>query len=225
MNDVDISHIRQHYLFSSLSQRELTEIAAHAHFKNLSTDEHLFFQGETADHFYFIQSGQVKLTRLTPDGNEKVIEILMPNQTFAEAVMFMDREDYPVTATAIIPSTLIAFNSVQFLKILQQNPKTCMSLLGDLALRLRGRLQEIENLTMKNATYRVVRFFLAELEKQNRKDGRVELNLQKQLIASRLSIKPETLSRIFSALKAQGILETDRKAIVISDIEALKHYE
>jgi CRP-like cAMP-binding protein len=225
MNDVDISHIRKHYLFSSLSLEELQDVAHHARFKTLEADEHLFFQSEPAEHFYSVQSGQIKLTRLTPDGNEKVIEILMPNQTFAEAVMFMDRDDYPVTATAIIPSTVIAFNSRQFIKILHQNPKTCMSLLGDLALRLRGRLQEIENLTMKNATYRVVRFFLSELEKQNCSDGRVELNLQKQLIASRLSIKPETLSRIFSALKTQGILESERKAIVITDIEALRNYE
>jgi len=225
MNNVNIKDIRQHYLFSALSLKDLQQVATLAMFREIKAEENLFFQGEKAECFYFIMEGQIKLTRLTPEGNEKVIEILLPNQTFAEAVMFMDNENYPVTATAIMPSKLICFNSAHFVNILQENPQTCINLLGDLAARLRGRLKEIENLTMKNATYRVVHFFLTELKKQDKINGRVELNLQKQLIASRLSIKPETLSRIFSTLKNQGILETDKKAIIISDIATLENFE
>jgi len=78
---------------------------------------------------------------------------------------------------------------------------------------------------MKNATYRVVRFFLNELEKQGETNSRVELSIQKQLIASRLSIKPETLSRIFHTLKDREIMETQGKTIVIKDVEKLKSFE
>lgn len=225
LDELKLEQIKKHYLFSGLSEKALVEVARTTKLCELEPDQHLFFQGEQADHFYLILSGQVKLTRLTPDGNEKVIEILMPGQTFAEAVMFMHKDDYPVTATSISDAKVFSFNSKHFLSVLEENPKTCLSLLGDLALRLRGRLNEIENLTMKNATYRVVRFFLNELEKQGETNSRVELSIQKQLIASRLSIKPETLSRIFHTLKDRQILETQGKIIVIKDVEKLKSFE
>lgn len=226
IDDLKVEQIKKHYLFSTLSPEDLLRIAKSSKVMDVDADQHIFFQGEQAEHFYLIMSGQIKLTRLTPDGNEKVIEILMPGQTFAEALMFMNRHEYPVTATGINNSRVFQFNAKQFMEILESNPKTCLQLLGDLAMRLRGRLQEIENLTMKNATYRVVRFFLSELEKHPEEDNnRVELSIQKQLIASRLSIKPETLSRIFSSLKAQGILETQGKTITIRDVELLRDYE
>ncbi|MCP5160118.1 MAG: Crp/Fnr family transcriptional regulator [Hahellaceae bacterium] len=226
MNDeLKLEHIKKHYLFTTLSAEDLRNMAKSARLLELEADQHLFFQGEKADHFYLILGGQIKLTRLTPDGNEKVIEILTQGQTFAEAVMFMQKDEYPVTATAISPAQVFSFHNRVFMEILQGNNETCMHLLGDLALRLRYRLQEIENLTMKNATYRVVRFFMNELEKQDNRTNSVELSIQKQLIASRLSIKPETLSRIFSTLKAQNILETQGKTILIKDVNRLKSYE
>jgi len=225
LDELKREQIKKHYLFSGLSETGLTDVARISKLIEIEADQHLFFQGEKAEHFYLILSGQVKLTRLTPDGNEKVIEILMPGQTFAEAVMFMKKDGYPVTATSISDAKVFSFNSKHFLEILEDNPKTCLSLLGDLALRLRSRLNEIESLTMKNATYRVVRFFLNELEKQGETNSRVELSIQKQLIASRLSIKPETLSRIFHTLKDREIMETQGKTIIIKDVEKLKSFE
>jgi CRP/FNR family transcriptional regulator, dissimilatory nitrate respiration regulator len=217
--------LRRHYLFSAFTEPELKTMAQSTRGIELETGQHLFFQGQKADHFYLVIQGQIKLTRLTPDGNEKVIEIILSGQTFAEAVMFMNREEYPVTATAISPTQLYSFQNRAFMEILRNNNEVCFRLLGDVSMRLRGRLQEIENLTMKNAAYRVVRYFLNELEKQPGSPDTMELAIQKQLIASRLSIKPETLSRIFSTLRDQGIIDMQGKALRIVDVERLKAFE
>lgn len=216
---------KNHYLFSALEETEQQKIARTLRTMQLDAGEYLFYQGQEANQFYMVQEGQVKLTRLTPDGNEKVIEILMPGQTFAEAVMFMSREEYPVSASAIVPARVIAFQNQVFMDILRHNNEACIGLLGDVCTRLHSRLQEIESLTMKNATYRVVRYFLNEWEQHPNRQQRVELQTQKQLLASRLSIKPETLSRILSTLKEQGIIESQGKDITIIDVGRLKAYE
>ncbi len=217
--------LRRHYLFNKLSEDELARIGEHAQIIDLEAGENLFFQDTEAEYFYQVHSGQIKLSRLNPDGNEKVIEILSPDETFAEAVMFMNIRRYPVTATAVTPSTVYAFRSQVFLDIVRNNNDLCLRLLGDMAMRLRSRMHEIEQLTMKNATYRVVRYFVHELERAGKESGELELSVQKQLLASRLSIKPETLSRILAALRDQGLIQSQGKKIVILDPEALRNYE
>ena len=216
---------KNHHLFSALGEAEQQQIARSSRMIQLEAGEYLFYQGQEANQFFMVQEGQVKLTRLTPDGNEKVIEFLMPGQTFAEAVMFMNREEYPVTASAMVPARVLAFQNQTFMDILRHNNDACIRLLGDVCTRLHSRLQEIESLTMKNATYRVVRYFLNEWEQHPNRQQRVELQTQKQLLASRLSIKPETLSRILSTLKEQGIIESQGKEITIIDVERLKAFE
>ncbi|RMF18910.1 MAG: Crp/Fnr family transcriptional regulator [Gammaproteobacteria bacterium] len=217
--------LRRHYLFSKLSEDELNRIGGHAQILDLQAGEQLFMQDTEAHHFYQVHAGQIKLSRLNPDGNEKVIEILNPGETFAEAVMFMQINRYPVTATAVQPSTVYAFKSQVFLDIVRNNNDLCLRLLGDMAMRLRSRMHEIEQLTMKNATYRVVRYFMQELEKAGDEVDELELNIQKQLLASRLSIKPETLSRILGTLRDQGLIRSQGKKITLLDPEALRAYE
>lgn len=216
--------IRRHYLFADMSDHQLHEIAQTSRVVEYQNGDVMFSQGESAAHFFLVINGQIKLNRLTMDGNEKVIEIITPGQTFAEAVMFMKRENYPVTATCVMPTTVISFQNRCFMQILKSSNETCINLLGDLAMRLRGRLQEIENLTMKNATYRVVRYFILQLEGHGENKLMLELPIQKQLIASRLSITPETLSRILHTLTENGIIENRGKTIVIPDFDRLTNY-
>jgi len=88
-------------LLRPLSRDQLERIARHAVRFYLGDGESLFQQGDTAERFYLVTKGQIKLYRLSPEGNEKVIEIVTPGQTFAEALMFLNRPHYPVGATAI----------------------------------------------------------------------------------------------------------------------------
>jgi len=215
---------KDHYLFSALGSSELSSVADSARLRSLEPNENLFFQDDPADRFFLVRQGQIKLARLTPEGNEKVVDIFGPGQTFAEATLFMEKQIYPVTASAVDHAEVIGFSSRHFLELLTTNTGTCIHLLGDLAMRLRRRLREIEHLSMKNASYRVVHFLLNELDGAPESGGRLQLKVQKQVIASRLSIKPETLSRIFQSLREEGIVETEGRSIRICDVDALRNY-
>lgn len=226
MERPNLDQVRSHYLFHSLSPEMLRDILVSSRILELSAEQHLFMQGEDADQFFMVSEGQIKLSRLTMEGNEKVIEILHPGQTFAEAIMFMRSHVYPVTATALSHTKVYSFRCKAFMNMLDAQPELYHTLLGNLAMRLRKQLQEIENLTMKNASYRVVNFFKNKLEEGDTiEDNVIRLNVQKQVIASRLSIQPETLSRILANLKKQGIVESEGRDILIRDVDALYDYE
>ncbi len=117
----------------------------------------LFDRGQPARHFYIVVDGQVNLTLYSKGGEEKIVDILGPGQSFAEAVMFMAGAAYPVSAVAAVKSRIARFSSPEYVAIMRESPETCLRMLGHLSQRLHMRIREIEYLTLESATHRLVR--------------------------------------------------------------------
>ncbi|MFQ6572240.1 Crp/Fnr family transcriptional regulator [Pseudomonas sp. UM16] len=217
--------LRSHHLFEPLNDEQLDELLASSQLLNLDKGEPLFDQGEPAEAFYFVIAGAVKIYRLTPDGQEKVFEVVGPRQTFAEAMMLMDTPNYVASAEAIAPSQLYRLATSTYMRLLQSNSRLTFALLGKLCVRLHQRVNEIETLSLKNATHRVVRYLLTQLMRAQPVAHQFELPMAKQLIAGHLSIQPETFSRIIRRLIDEQIITQDGRHIVILDRPRLEQFE
>ncbi|PSS57677.1 Crp/Fnr family transcriptional regulator [Pseudomonas sp. BBP2017] len=217
--------LRSHHLFEPLNDEQLDELMASSHLLNVDKGEPLFHQGEPAEAFYFVIAGAVKIYRLTPDGQEKVFEVVGPRQTFAEAMMLMDTPNYVASAEAIGPSQLYRLPTGTYMRLLQNNSRLTFALLGKLCVRLHQRVNEIETLSLKNATHRVVRYLLTQLMQARPVERQFELPMAKQLIAGHLSIQPETFSRIIRRLIDEQIITQDGRRIVILDRPRLEQFE
>ncbi len=152
--------LQSHHLFEPLSPVQLQELLASSDLVNLDKGAYVFRQGEPAHAFYYLISGCVKIYRLTPEGQEKILEVTNERNTFAEAMMFMDTPNYVATAQAVVPSQLFRFSNKAYLRQLQDNTPLALALLAKLSTRLHQRIDEIETLSLKNATHRVVRYLL-----------------------------------------------------------------
>lgn len=214
-----IEDLRSGLLLSRLSEDQLGRVARRATRVKLEGGQMLFRQGDSAERFYLVIAGQIRLFRLSPDGAEKIIEIVAPQQTFAEALMFLSVPAYPVCAAALSPAQLIAIDARDFSLMLRESLDTCFVLLGMLSQRLRGLIGDIDDLTLHSATGRFARYLLMRLP-----DGGVMLDLgvRKRVLASRLSIKAETFSRVEKGLSDQGVIEVHGSRIEILDPQALQ---
>jgi len=212
------AELRRLYLFAGLDDAQFQRVLAAAQVYHVAPDGSLFEQGQPADRFFLLRRGLMKLSRLSPAGDEKVIEFLQPGQTFAEALMFLGRAGgYPVNARAIEPSEVLGFDNRTFLALLQSSPDTCLRLLASMSKRMHGLLAEIDRLALQSASSRLVEFLLAGAE-----DGKVELRTPKHVLASRLSIKPETLSRIFARLTSEGYIRVQGAQIELLRLDDLR---
>jgi CRP/FNR family transcriptional regulator, dissimilatory nitrate respiration regulator len=211
--------LHQIHFFEPLDAEQLSRVRASTRAIHLKAGEPLFSQGDPARYFFMVLEGSLKLFLLSREGEEKVIELVSPDQFFAEAVMFMEHARYPVNASALTETRLLAFDNRTFLELLQESPELTMRVLAAMSRRLHALVREIDELTLHNATYRFVTYLL----QQERSAGtRVDLPLPKQIIASRLSIKPETLSRILARLREQGQVEVAGDSITLIDEPALR---
>ncbi|MBF0471740.1 MAG: Crp/Fnr family transcriptional regulator, partial [Gammaproteobacteria bacterium] len=171
-----------------------------------------------------VVKGTIKLSRLSIDGDEKVIELVTPGKTFAEALMFGDQPNYPVRATAIGTSAVFAFSNKTFLKILHSSPVTCFRLLGEMSVRLHRMVKEIDDLTLQSASSRVAGYLYNCAHTHGDDLRSFSLNTPKGVLASMLSIKPETFSRILQAFIGEGLIKVEGKHIeVINDLGLRRH--
>jgi len=206
------------HLFSALEETQLERVRRHSHITDMVEGESLFFQGDNATSFYLVLSGRIKLYRVSPEGKEKVVEIIEAGATFAEALMFMDQPHYPVTATAIAPSRVIAINAREFKAMLRESIDSCFLLMGNMSFRLRGLIREIDALSLDTGTVRTVAYLLHQAPADA---DHFELKVAKSVIASRLSVKPETFSRILKSLHERGIVSIDGRNVTIHDRDAM----
>jgi len=213
-------------LFSAMSPEDLRQIAETTREKRLHKGEMLFQRGDTPKGFYYVIFGQVKLAFSSPQGNEKVVEILGPHQSFGEAVMFMDR-DYPVFAEALNDTLLLHVAREAVMDQIDHDPGFARRMLAGMAIRLHSMVRDVESYSLRSSTQRVIGYLLQQAHDEPCQETRpvIELPTSKQNIASRLNLTPETLSRIFNDLSTHGLITVQGKQITLHDLDKLRHYE
>ena len=217
--------LQSHPLFVAFDDARFEQIAAAATVVKLDPQQVLFQRGERARAFYVVVEGQVKLFLQSRGGDEKILALVNAGQAFAEAVMFMEGPMYPVSAGATEATTLISVPNADFLAALKGDTGTCLRLLGAFSQRLHAQVQEIEELTLESAGNRLIRHLARRAVRDPAGTLRVHFEETRQMLASQLAIKPETLSRLTRSLTDAGLIESDGRDIVIRDLEKLIQHE
>jgi len=218
------NELSKNHLFSGMTEDQLDKIIQTVSVIRLDEGELLFRRNDDAKHFYLVRSGQLKLYRISVDGTEKVIHIVGPQETFAEAIMFMKRQTYPVNAEALSEVEVIAIDNITFISILHESVDTCFQVMADMSTRLRMRLDDIESLSLQNATLRLVGYLLQQLPEDSKDPSDIKLSLPKSVVASRLSVQPESLSRILYHLTRDGLIKVEGSVIHVNDPQGLRNF-
>ncbi|MEZ5540849.1 MAG: Crp/Fnr family transcriptional regulator [Pseudomonadota bacterium] len=216
--------LRRCVLFARLPEDQFDQILDHTRLVILQEGEVLFEQRQPAKDIFLQRSGQVKLALVSPEGHEKVIDLISPGGSFAEALMFAGAPIYPVSATALVSSSVWGVNAATYASILRQSTDACFGVMTQMSRRLHWQIAEIDRLTLHNAAFRLIAYLLDQVPSTDLGTSTIHLDTPKHVIASRLSITPETLSRTFAKLAKEGFLEIQDNAVDIHDIERLREY-
>lgn len=207
-------------LFSQVPGDQLAVLAVASRAVRLARGEVLFHRGEECAGFFVVLTGQVKLAVTSADGNEKVLEIISPGETFAEGVMFADRP-YPVTATGLAAGTLLAVPRQAVLDLIDAEPTFARRMLAGMSVRLHTMVADVSAMALTTATQRVIGFLLAQ---PGVGEGRVRLPAGKAVVASRLSLTPETFSRVLRLLVDERLVQVHGRDVALLDVTALSAY-
>jgi CRP/FNR family transcriptional regulator len=205
-------------LFAGLSDSDLDALMEIARIREHQRGELLFSEGEQAVGFFVVLDGKVKVFKLSPEGKERILHIIHPGGTFAEAAIFGDGL-YPAYAEPLQVSQLLFLPKEGFLGLLMNNGRISINMIAGLSRFLRQFANQIEDLTFKDVPSRLARY-LMELSRGTK--ATVELPISKSQLASNLGTVSETLSRTLRKLSEDDLISVTGKKVDILDFERLE---
>ena len=208
-------------LLSSFPKESQDMVLSMSSWREYDRGETLFLQGETAQAIHIVTEGWVKLYRIAPNGGEAVVNVFAKGQSFGEAVAFRGHA-YPVSAEAVTNCEVMRIPSVALIEVMRKDPEIAVSVMAATFQHLHSLVSQLEQLKAQTGPQRVAEFLL-ELCEQEEGSCVVTLPYDKFLIAGRLGMKPESLSRSFARLKSAGV-HIKRNHAAIEDIERLRAF-
>jgi len=213
-------------MFSDLSEVERQRLAEGCNLRRLTRGEMVFHVGEPCDAFHAVVLGQVKLFVASPSGNEKIIELIGPGQSFAEAMMFLGMPCI-LNSQALIDTLLLTISKQSVVSEIERDPRFSMHMLAGISRRLHGLIRDVEGYALHNGMQRLIGYLLRdvqEIHSENLGIVTISLPVTKATIASRLSLTPEYFSRVLHELETEGLIEIDKREIRILDVPRLANY-
>jgi CRP/FNR family transcriptional regulator, dissimilatory nitrate respiration regulator len=229
-------------LFQEMSPDELRRLAEGCRLRRLARGEDVFRLGEPCEEFHVTVMGQVKLYAISPAGQEKVIELVGPGNTFAEALMFTGKP-YIVNAQTLADTLVLSVSKQAVLAEIDRDSRFALRMLAGISRRLHGLVHDVQAYALHNGMQRVIGYLLRDLPedaedaaemtlvaagahaaKPHQRALRVSLPVSKATIASRLSLTPEYFSRVLHELESEGLITIDKRDIHIPDPARLARY-
>ncbi|WP_347311002.1 Crp/Fnr family transcriptional regulator [Defluviimonas sp. SAOS-178_SWC] len=212
---------RKSLILRGASDQVAARLLATARLRSFDRGATIFLQGERASAIYIVVDGWVKLYRIAPNGAEAVMGVFTKGRSIGEAVAFRD-DVYPVAAEAATDCELIRIEADAFLRLIREDPGVALSILSSTFAHLHGLVEQIEQLKAQTGAQRLAEFML-ELAPCTTGRCDVTLPYDKVLIAGRLGMKPESLSRAIAKLREYGVTVRQNHA-EIADIDTLRDY-
>jgi CRP-like cAMP-binding protein len=208
-------------MLAELRPDELQALSAEATVITYPDETLLFSAGDPADRFFAVVEGYVRLFALNNDGHETTIEVIGAGSSFAEAAIFATGR-YPVNAEAAAGSRLISVRDAALMRLLRDDPGLALRMLGCLHRWQLRLMEELLQLKAQSPGRRLAWYLLSLLE-QTPGAASVTLPHRKGMIAARIGITPESLSRALARLGRLGV-ESEGNVVKIPDPEALRRF-
>lgn len=213
--------LRESALFAGYSEEQIGQVLKFSKRVSAERDAMLFRANEPCSAFYFVVSGMVKLYCRNDRNQEKIIEIVEPGQTFAEAALFSG-QGYPVNARAMEDSELIAIEGFAFTRFLHQHPQLIWNMLSNLSRRLHQLVKQVETLSLHNAEQRVAAYLLEFSDVEAPQCLVRHLPPRRAELAGILGITVETLCRVLTSLRKRDLIQTEDSRIEVLDLSGLQ---
>lgn len=211
-------------MFAKLPEEDRKKIADISRLRKALPKELLFTEGEKADRFYVVATGDVKIFKLSRDGREQVLHHLHPCQTFAEAAVFL-ATGYPASAMTLRQATLLEIPGVRFHELMRRDPELAIRVMGSLSHWLRRLVDQVEDLSFSQVPVRLARQIIRFSEASQvplQSGSTIHIPMTKTELAGLLGTVSETLSRAFHRLTENGILEVRGRRITVLNADGLR---
>lgn len=219
MSAVDRSLVRSLPIFAGMSEDDLDHVLAPAQSRRYPAGQPVFEQGQPAEHFFVLLHGRLRVTQVTPAGQQVVIRMVNPGDLFGIAKA-LKRPDYPGTATAVAESIALTWPMALWDGLLERHPALAVNAMQTMGGRLQEAQARMRELATEEVERRVAHTILRLANQSGKKEPggiRIDFPVSKQDIAEMAGTTLHTVSRILTAWEAEGLVKGGRQKLLVRD--------
>ena len=233
-------------MFSALDEQALGELVRQCRLLRLADGRIVFSAGQSAEAFYVVLDGRVKIYKLSPRGDEQILHLYGPGDSFGEAAMWAGRT-FPANAQTLSQAVLLEVRKDVLRRVIARRADLAMGMMAGLSAKLREFTDLIEELSLKEVPARLAGVLLklagpagaappvrpAAARGRPGTAGRaspaagapgqtVRLRQTKRQLAAQIGTVAETLSRALAKMKSAGLIDVQGADIRLLDRQGLE---
>lgn len=204
-------------LFHRLGAKALSRVITLGHTRRIEDGSFFFFQGDPAHFLYILTLGRIKMTQVTPDGQEIILKVIAPVTMFGGVAMIAEQA-YPVSAQALEDSQALAWKGDELRRLAEDYPRLALNAMGLMAEHAQDFQDRYRELATERVERRIARLVLRLAQQVGKKTGRgvlIDLAISRQEMAEMSGTTLYTVSRTLTAWEKQGLVETGREKVII----------
>jgi CRP/FNR family transcriptional regulator len=221
-----LKNLKKIDLFKNLSDDELKELEPYLVAVSYGKKETIFSEGEPPEWFYIVVKGKVKVTKLSHEGKEIILEVISPHDIFG-GVAVLRNFPYPANAVAMEDSEVLKISRKNLMRLVDRFPNLMYCIALQLGDRMKSSYDSLKNIALERVEARIAALLLKLSNKvgvDTDEGVLIDMRLTKQDVADMVGTTVETSIRTFSKFKKQGLLTDSDGKIIIKDREGLTSF-
>ena len=218
-----MNNLKKIDLFKNLSEEELKELEPYLVTTTFKKKEEIFAEGDQPEWFYIVSQGKIKITKLSHEGKEIILELISPTDIFG-GVAVLRNFPYPANAVAMEESEVLKITRKNLMRLVDRFPNLMYCIALQLGDRMKSSYDSLKNIALERVEARIAALLLKLAHKigiETRDGVAIDMRLTKQDVADMVGTTVETSIRTFSKFRKQGLLSDRDGKIVIKDREGL----
>jgi CRP/FNR family transcriptional regulator len=221
-----LKNLKKIDLFKNLSDDELKELEPYLAVVSYRKKETIFSEGEPPEWFYIVVKGKVKVTKLSHEGKEIILEVISPHDIFG-GVAVLRNFPYPANAVAMEDSEVLKIMRKNLMRLVDRFPNLMYCIALQLGDRMKSSYDSLKNIALERVEARIAALLLKLSNKvgvHTDEGVLIDMRLTKQDVADMVGTTVETSIRTFSKFKKQGLVTDTEGKIIIKDREGLMSF-
>lgn len=223
---MDFAYLKSVPVFEDLPSEDLAIIDEVTIERKYNKNDVIFREGELGEGFHYVKTGKVKVVKLSADGREHIINVLGPSDVFAEVLLF-NKGPYPATAVAVEESCVGVIRNSELENVIISHPHVAMNIIRVMSKKLLFVQQKIKSLAFSDSYAKVAQSLENLAYRYGEKTQRgleIDIDFTRQDVANLAGTTRETVSRIFSVMKKEKVLDWDERRMIVLDLAGLRQY-
>ena len=213
-------------LFGALPEADLHELIGRGSTATYRVNETIFHSEDPGDSMMVVLAGRVKISNVSAEGKEAILNFIDPGQVFGE-IALLDGRPRTADATAIKPSELFVLRRNELLPFLEARPKLAIRVIEVVCAKLRHTTRMVEDTMLLNMGARIARALLRLSEEHGKRRGstvRLDLKLSQRDLGSYVGLARENVNRQLKVWRELGIVTIQEGYFMILDEAALRRF-